>query len=48
MRGNANPNIFNLSGQRTDTLALNINLNGYALPADTYVGLLRIRAQATP
>jgi hypothetical protein len=37
-----------LSGTRTDTLALNINLAGYALPADTYRGSLRIRAQATP
>jgi len=35
-------------GQRTDTLALNINLSGYSLPADTYTGTLRIRAQATP
>lgn len=41
-------NILNLSGNRTDTLTLNINLNGYALPADSYVGTLRIRAQATP
>ena len=36
------------SGQRTDTLGLNINLSGYVLPADTYTGTLRIRAQATP
>jgi hypothetical protein len=36
------------TGVRTDTLALNINLAGYALPADTYTGTLRIRAQATP
>jgi hypothetical protein len=35
-------------GTRADTLALNINLAGYALPADTYTGTLRIRAQATP
>ena len=35
-------------GQRTDTLALNINLSGYSLPADTYSGTLHIRAQATP
>jgi hypothetical protein len=35
-------------GTRTDTLALNINLLGYALPADTYSGTLHIRAQATP
>jgi hypothetical protein len=33
---------------RTDTLALNINLAGYMLPADTYTGALRIRAQASP
>ncbi len=26
----------------------NINLSGYALPADTYSGLLRLRARATP
>src|SRR5262245_32757138 len=36
------------NGSRTDTLALNINLSGYVLPADTYTGTLRIRAQATP
>jgi hypothetical protein len=36
------------SSSRTDTLALNINLSGYSLPADTYSGTLRIRAQATP
>jgi hypothetical protein len=36
------------SGSRTDTLALNINLDSYDLPADTYTGTLRIRAQATP
>jgi hypothetical protein len=35
-------------GTRADTLALNINLSGYSLPADTYTGTLRIRAQATP
>ena len=31
------------SGTRNDTLALNINLAGYTLPADTYTGVLRIR-----
>lgn len=36
------------TGSRTDTLALNINLSSYALPADSYAGTLRIRAQATP
>jgi hypothetical protein len=36
------------SGSRADTLALNINLGGYGLPADTYTGTLRVRAQATP
>jgi hypothetical protein len=36
------------SGSRADTLALNINLGSYGLPADTYTGTLRIRAQATP
>ena len=36
------------TGARTDTLALNINLASYALPADSYTGTLRIRAQATP
>ena len=40
--------LFNLSGNRTDTFTLNINLAGYALPADTYTGTLRIRARATP
>ena len=36
------------SSSRTDSLALNINLSSYALPADTYTGTLRLRAQATP
>jgi hypothetical protein len=36
------------SGNRTDSLALNINLSSYGLPADTYTGTLRLRAQATP
>ena len=40
--------VLNLLGQRTDRLQLNINLSGYALPADTYTGSLRIRVQATP
>ena len=40
--------LLTASGTRTDTLALNINLSGSALPADTYTGTLRIRAQATP
>lgn len=40
--------VLTASGSRTDTLALNINLDSYNLPADTYVGTLRIRAQATP
>jgi hypothetical protein len=38
----------NASGSRVDTLALNINLNGLVLPADSYNGTLRVRAQATP
>jgi hypothetical protein len=41
-------NLFNLIGNRSDTLSLNINLNGHALPADTYTGALRVRAVATP
>lgn len=36
------------SGLRTDTLSLNVNLGNYPIPADVYVGTLRIRAQATP
>lgn len=40
--------LLTASGTRTDTLALNINLSSYVLPADTYTGTLRIRAQATP
>jgi hypothetical protein len=40
--------VLNASGSRTDALALNINLASYVLPADAYVGTLRIRAQATP
>jgi len=39
----------NATGTRTDTLALNIDLSGgFVLPADTYTGTLRVRAQATP
>lgn len=41
-------NLFNLNSSRADTLALNINLSGYPLPADTYTGSLRLRARATP
>jgi hypothetical protein len=41
-------NLFNGSGNHTDSLALNINLSGYTLPADTYTGTLRLRARATP
>jgi hypothetical protein len=40
--------LLNLTGNRTDTLAMNVNLASYPLPADTYAGTLRIRAQATP
>jgi hypothetical protein len=40
--------VANATGSRADTLALNINLAGYLLPADIYNGTLRIRAQATP
>lgn len=40
--------IATASSSRVDTLALNINLSGYGLPADTYTGTLRIRARATP
>jgi hypothetical protein len=40
--------VLTSSGSRTDTLALNIDLSSYDLPADTYTGTLRIRAQATP
>jgi len=36
------------SSSRTDSLALNINLSSYSLPADTYTGTLRLRARATP
>ena len=39
---------LNATGSRADTLALNINLSSFVLPADTYTGTLRIRAQATP
>jgi hypothetical protein len=37
---------FNRSQQRTDTLNLQINTGGLALPADSYTGLLVIQAQA--
>ena len=40
--------LLTATGQRTDTLALNINLSNYGLPADAYIGTLRIRAQTTP
>jgi hypothetical protein len=40
--------ILNIAGSRTDTIALNINLSSYVLPADVYTGTLRLRAQATP
>ncbi len=39
---------LNIAGSRVDTIALNINLNSFVLPADTYTGTLRLRAQATP
>jgi hypothetical protein len=41
-------NALTVVGQRTDNLALNINLTSYTLPADVYTGTLRLRAQATP
>ena len=37
-----------LTGTRTDTLTLNVDLSGYTLPAGTYAGVLRFRARATP
>lgn len=40
--------VLTIVGQRTDNLALNINLFGYEMPADVYTGTLRLRAQATP
>jgi hypothetical protein len=40
--------VANASGTRSDTVALNINLSGFVLAADTYTGTLRVRAQATP
>ena len=40
--------VLQLTGLRTDTLTLNINLSGYTLPAGTYVGVLHFRARATP
>ncbi len=40
--------VLNIAGNRTDTLALNINLSSFVLPADVYTGTLRLRAQATP
>ena len=43
-----NITILTATGSRTDTLALNINLASYGLPADSYTGTLRVRAQATP
>ena len=40
--------VLNIVGSRTDTIALNINLSSYQLPADVYTGTLRLRAQGTP
>ncbi len=40
--------VLNIAGSRTDTLALNINLSSFVLPADVYTGTLRLRAQGTP
>ena len=40
--------VLNVIGSRTDTVALNINLSSYQLPADVYTGTLRLRAQGTP
>jgi hypothetical protein len=40
--------VLNIAGSRTDTLALNINLGSYVLPADVYTGTLRLKAQGTP
>jgi hypothetical protein len=37
---------FNLTGTRSDTLALRINTTGLALPAGTYTGVLHVQAQA--
>lgn len=34
------------AGLRADVLAFNIDLSGYALPAGTYTGVVRFRAQA--
>jgi hypothetical protein len=40
--------LFNLIGQRDVALTFNINLSGHALPADTYSGVLHLRARAEP
>ncbi len=40
--------LLTIIGSRTDTVTLNINLANYTLPADTYTGSLRLRAQVTP
>lgn len=40
--------VLTLTGLRADVIALNINLSGLAVPADTYSGTLRFRAQASP
>lgn len=40
--------VVNIAGGRVDTIALNINLSSFVLPADIYTGTLRLRAQATP
>ena len=36
----------NLSGNRTDTLALSVDLTSLTLPADSYAGTMHIQAQA--
>jgi hypothetical protein len=37
---------FNRNSSHSDTLNLNINTTGLALPAGTYTGTLHIQAQA--
>jgi hypothetical protein len=40
--------VLTISGVRSDSLVLNINLSGLLLPADTYSGVLRVRARVSP
>jgi hypothetical protein len=41
-------NAASITGVRADSISLNINLLNFPMAADTYIGTLHVRAQATP